>query len=307
MNFLSQAQYDQLKSASSINARIYRHPLFLTTFFFYLFLGLGIVAVAYLFDPYMFGPRHSDLSPLMYFFIAFDLIFLKITASILRARKKATNWLVQQSDNGLLIKIRSYLNYHLDPDVISIVEIAYSEMTWMRKVNETKIVNTSDGEAKHQSEYLEIKLQTTNSKQLAEHIKAVRKRRAPAVKKWYGSSSTKYQDYPVTMHEDNVLRIEWHVKPSIDELFFYAKGHVVLNESIDTETDTTNVEKLTEDEQTKLIKALLARGDEIQAIKIVKQLYNFDTTEAFRYIGELHGDNRLEELYQKKSARLDYK
>src|SRR4051812_4025610 len=53
---------------------------------------------------------------------------LSLARRFLAARFRPSNWLVRQSENGLYLHFRSYLNYHFSPDDRTVAFIPYREI-----------------------------------------------------------------------------------------------------------------------------------------------------------------------------------
>src|SRR5258708_33242101 len=107
------------------------------------------------------------------------------------------------------------LNYQLPANEPSVVFISYGEIASARLVRER--VQTPDpahyGATQTQFlRYIELEL-SGDTAPLASALQAERSQKALMEKRWYGSSSTLYQDYPVTMTTPPVLRIRWAVVP----------------------------------------------------------------------------------------------
>ena len=50
------------------------------------------------------------------------------------ARFRPSNWLVRMNDTGLFIQFRSYLNYHLPTNDLTIVFVGYTELRLARRL-----------------------------------------------------------------------------------------------------------------------------------------------------------------------------
>src|SRR5436305_11271268 len=57
---------------------------------------------------------------------------LYLARRFLTARFRASNWLVRETDNGLYVHFRSYLNYHFSADNTTVAFIPYREISRAR-------------------------------------------------------------------------------------------------------------------------------------------------------------------------------
>ena len=148
-----------------------------------------------------------------YFFGSFLLLFVLLTLRMVSARFQPSNWLVRMNETGIYVQYRSYLNYQLPADDPSVVFLSLGEIASARLVKER--VETPDpakpGATQTQYlRYVEIEL-SGDTALLADALQAERGEQAPLKKRWYGTSSTLYRDYPVTMTAPTFLRIRWDV------------------------------------------------------------------------------------------------
>jgi hypothetical protein len=71
-----------------------------------------------------------------YYIAAAILLFFDLLRRFITARFRPSNWLVRTNDRGLFIQFRSYLNYHLPADDLTVVFVSYQEIRSARLVRE---------------------------------------------------------------------------------------------------------------------------------------------------------------------------
>src|SRR5215471_9671370 len=150
-----------------------------------------------------------EMSFLAYYIAGVFLFGFILTRRLIIARFRSTNWLVRMNDDGVFIKFRSYLNYHLPAEDPSVVFIPYREILSARRVLERSKVASFSGEVSTQTHHLvEFEL-AGDPKPLTKALAEEFARRAPQEKHWYGSGSTLYKHCPVHMVSPAFLQIEW--------------------------------------------------------------------------------------------------
>src|ERR1700676_5270873 len=98
----------------------------------------------------------------------------------------------------------------------------------------------------------------------------------PSMKKhWYGSGSTLYRDYPLTMSTPPFLRIRWDVVPGAARFLAYLRQYTRIAVPVSLRQDFTRLQSLSHEEQQKQLRDLAVRGEIIAAIYIARKLYGF--------------------------------
>lgn len=236
-----------------------------------------------------------------------------------------SNWLVKSSPDRLLIKFRSFQNYYYPETDPVVIELYWREIEWVRKTRETSSKTGSDGAAVTEFwTYLDMKLKLSeeefkeienglvnerNNKplksalgKLKHELFQARKHKAPkheidelkqrlrhekTIKhQQKKQSGAKYHDYPVSLVNDDILRVRWNaIKPNIKNALAYFSDYSRIETDIKIESDSTgNLKgKALED----MILDRVIKGDTIDAITLVKQHYGYSTTDAKKFIDEL--------------------
>jgi len=224
-----------------------------------------------------------------YFFGSFLLLFVLLTLRMVTARFHPSNWLVRMNETGIYVQYRSYLNYQLPADDPSVVFLSLGEIASARLVKER--VETPDpakpGATQTQYlRYVEIEL-SGHTALLADALQAERGEQAPLKKRWYGTSSTLYRDYPVTMTAPTFLRIRWDVVPGARKFLDALRPYTVIADPISLTQDFTHLKSLNREDQQKQLRELAARGQTITAMYAARKLYGCSLGEAKELVDSL--------------------
>jgi len=222
-----------------------------------------------------------------YYFAAAILLFLLLMRRFITARFRPSNWLVRMNDSGLFIKFRSYLNYHLPAEDITVVFLSYQEIRSARLVRERAQVSDMEGRTETQFlRYIELEL-AGDTVSLAKALQTEIGERAPNEKHWYGSSSTLYEDHPVRMPSPPFLRLRWQVVPGPKEFLEAIRPWTTIADTLSLSQDFAHLEGLSRDDQQKQLRELAQRGDTVTAIYTARRLYRCSLAEARAMVEEL--------------------
>jgi len=211
------------------------------------------------------------------------------------ARFRPTNWLVRSNGQGLFIQFRSYLNYHFPVDEPTVVFIVYSEIRSARLVRQRQeLLDTSGDRSERRLRLIELEL-SGDVRLLEEALAFERSRSAPSEKRWYGKSSSRYQDYPVRMQSPTILQLEWSVLPGAGKFLDSLRPYTRVEEPISVSEDFSKLNGLTEEEQKQRLHQLDCEGQTITAIHLARQLYGCSLADA---------KDRVEKLRERKGAGL---
>jgi hypothetical protein len=125
-------------------------------------------------------------------------------------------------------------NWLVSADEPSVVFIAYGEIAAARLVRER--VQTPElahpGATQTQFlKYVELEL-TGDIESLANALQQERSVRHLMKKHWYGSGSTLYRDYPLTMSTPPFLRIRWDVVPRAARFLAYLRQYTTIADAV---------------------------------------------------------------------------
>jgi hypothetical protein len=230
---------------------------------------------------------------LLYLPAALLMLGLLVFRGLVTARFRDTNWLVRSNEAGLFVQFRSYLNFNFPADDPTVVFIAYTEIRSARLVRQRQQLTDTSGQITYRTLRLaELEL-AENAQSLADALATERARSAPDEKRWYGRSSTKYEDYPVRMESPASLQIEWSVVPHINTFLEDVGAYVKVEAPLFVKEDYSKLNGLSKEEQDKRLKKLDAEGRTISAVYLAQQCYGCSLAEA---------QSRIEELRAQKSG-----
>jgi hypothetical protein len=224
-----------------------------------------------------------------YIFGSFLLLFLLLTLRFITARFHPSNWLVRMNETGIYVQYRSYLNYQLPADDPSVFFLSFGEIASARLIKERVETPDPAKSGSTQTQYLRhIELELSGDPaSLAEALQAERAEQAPPEKRWYGTSSTLYHDYPVRMIAPKFIRIHWDVVPGAHKFLDALRPYTVIDEPVSLTQDFTRLKSLGRDDQQKKLRELAARGEVITATYAARQLYGGSLAEAKQTVNSL--------------------
>ena len=214
--------------------------------------------------------------------------FALLIGGALRKRLRPSNWLVRTHAQEISIKFRSYLNHHLDEKDPVVAFLRYSEIEYAR---DRRIRQDVPGSTQGRTEtrflrFAEFKLRDDKAlERLGEHVTAERARQAPLSGKWVKRRS-KNGDYPVQI-ADGFLRIQWWVWPRLPQFMKDLSSRIEVRETLKSKEDFTHLKTATSGEREEALLKLAAAGDNFGAMRIIKELYGYDTTRAKQFLEEL--------------------
>lgn len=224
-----------------------------------------------------------------YYIAAVILLFVFALRRFVTARFHPQNWLVRKGDEGLFIHFRSYLNERLSPDDPTVLFLAYSEIRSARPVSEHLTVPDSANQNRNETQiihWIELEL-TTDPAPIAAALDAEDSRPGVAEKRWYGSSTTLYRDYPVQMQSPPYLRIKWSVVPGMRAFLDALPSQIEVQPKVVVKSDYINLRYLPPEEQQKKLRELDQRGQRIAAVYLAQKLHRCSLTEATAIVNNL--------------------
>jgi hypothetical protein len=223
-----------------------------------------------------------------YYIAGVIILFLELLRRFVTARFRPSNWLVRTNDSGVFIQFRSYLNYHLPADDLTVIFISYGEIRSARLIRER--VTTPDPQG-HGNEtqflrYVELEL-AGDVAPLTQALVAEAGESAPSEKRWYGKSSTLYQDHPVSMQSRSFLRIRWQASPGAKQFLEALRPYTTVADPVSISQDFAHLEGLGPEEQQARLRELARRGETMNAIYLARKLHGCGLTEAKDIVDEL--------------------
>jgi hypothetical protein len=164
-------------------------------------------------------------------------VFTLVIWSMLRARLQPANWLVRTQTGGILVKYRSYWNYHFPPGDPVVAFISFSEIEWIREHRiDRKVRSMGVENGIERFRYVELKLRDTAAlKELDARLAFEHHRLPERTRHWYGSVRISSNHYPVQISTEWLVRINWEVHPRAKQFLTDLGQHVA--KAADLETD----------------------------------------------------------------------
>lgn len=199
------------------------------------------------------------------------------------ASLRPTNWLLKVGPDGLYLKFRSYLNYHFPDSTPSIVFIPFSEIAYVRAVTQRQRLPARNGDtAPGAIHYLDIRL---DHRQAAGLEHALAEERRLAAFKWGGRIRMRHRDYPLTVPEPGLVRVEWKVPPRAEKAVAQLGSWVSVRPP--AELEERDWETMTPDAREGLIAEFAVRGDLMTAAHLARLHYGVGSAEAKRIVETL--------------------
>jgi hypothetical protein len=221
-----------------------------------------------------------------WYFAAVIVLLSALMSRFVTACFRPSNWLVQINDGGLFIHFRSYLNYHLPAEDPTVVFVTWMEIRSARLIRERmKVFSEEGGMATQTRCYVELELGAPGL--LGQALQAEFVAKCPQEKRWYGRTSTLYQDYPVRMPSPPFLQLQWSVVPSAQSFLEALRPRTVIEEPVRIRQDFTILRCLSQEEQHKRLRELVHKGETIVAIYTARQLYGCGLNEAKNIVDQV--------------------
>jgi len=237
----------------------------------------------------LFLHAHTGKWPPGYLFGSFLLLFLLLTLGMVTARFHPSNWLVRMNETGIYVQYRSFLNYRLPADDPAVIFLFFGEIASARLVKERAETPDTTKPGATQTQYLryvELDL-SCDPAPLADALQAELGEPATLEKRWYGTSSTLYRDYPVTMSAPSTVRIHWDVVPGAQKFLAALRPYTVIADPVSLKQDFTHLKSLSREDQQKQLHELVVRGQNITAIYAARKLYGCSLGEAKQMVDSL--------------------
>jgi hypothetical protein len=258
--------------------RVFRYSL---TRVALLFLGVICLGTALLLIHW--EGRLEPLHYIAYYIFAVLLLGLALLRKFLLARFRPSNWLVRMHHANLPIQFRSYLNYSLPAEDLTVVSIPYQNIRSARLIRERCTIPAQDGDTERTRRLVELEL-AGDLAPLSEALAAEIAKPAPRQKTWYGHTSTLYRHYPVRMVSPPFLQVEWSAVPG-PKLFLEAlRAHTTVAPPVMVSEDFAEIDSLNREEQERRLRELDQRGETIAAVYLARKLYRYDLTQAEGFI-----------------------
>ena len=249
-------------------------------------LALGVCCSAAAVVLVDWAGRRSSAYYIAYYVSAVLLLSILMMRRFLLARLRPSNWLAWLAIDGVFIHFRSYLNYRLPAEDLTVVFIGYHEILSARSVRERTEIQDQDGVSVHTRHLIELELAgdvSPLSKALAMELSKSARRE----KTWYGYTSTLYKNYPVRMVSAPFLQLEWQVVPGATTFLDALRPYTTIAPPVEVSEDFAHVDSLAREEQEERLRELDRRGRTIAAVHMARRLYGYDLNQAKTFVENL--------------------
>ena len=129
------------------------------------------------------------------------LVLVGAVVHMLRAAFRPSNWVLQLTEDGVLLQVRSYLNHHFPDDGPTVVHLPFAEIASACKRVEKKRVPGHKGAELRSQSYLELRLTHDDTEDLRCLVAKEQARKAPEQRRLGVGSRTKFRHVPVRVPE----------------------------------------------------------------------------------------------------------
>lgn len=208
-----------------------------------------------------------------------------------RASVKPTNWLLRCNDSGVIIKYRSFQNWRFPTEAVQAVGFDYSEMAEVSQVKEQRFTPALDAGRTAQRQrltYLRFYLASADASDLEAHLQAERQVEPPG-----RFVKTTIRDYPVEVLPGGIVQLRWSISggykvtPSISKAIEYLARHVKVANAQSVKVDLSYQSNLSPEEGDAKIRELAKSGDKLGAVKLARQIYGSNLSEAMAFVEKL--------------------
>jgi hypothetical protein len=212
----------------------------------------------------------------------------------LLAKFRPTNWLVWIRPDGLWINFRSYQDRG-PTDALTVVQFSYRDIAEAYPFTERYTASNGEGRTNFYTlKSLELRLRHADTQELQKAISENR-RRTPTPLSYFGGIhvTTRPTQYPVSLPEDDLLRVQWRgkiglwVAPSVSKALNELSKYVKIAEPIRLQGKEWR--EMTDEEFDAKVVELVQAGSRMDAIDLLVDRRGYSTTQAHQFIEELAG------------------
>jgi hypothetical protein len=246
-------------------------------------VALAVIAVCGALVLTEWGRRTGSAYYLTCYVFGVLVVCLILMRRVFLARLRPSSWLAQTAADGVYFQFRSYLNYHLPADDLTVVFIPYSDIRSAHLVRERAMIPDEDGYTVRYRRMVELEL-AGDSTPLSKALAAEAMKPAPREKTWYGTTSTLYHHYPVQIACAPFLQVEWAVVPAAASFLEILRPHTTIAAPVVVSEDLAQFGNLSREEQERRLRELERRGRTIAAVYMARRLFGYDLNQAQAYV-----------------------
>ena len=213
----------------------------------------------------------------------FLLIFVLIAWHTAKASFLSSSWRLRATTQGLYVKTRSFLNHGLSADDPVVVYLPKAEIIGIREHRIwARRPGTDDSETIQRMVFLEILL---HDEDLGELVELLKRERAIEPGKKSGVAMIA-RHYPVRVLPGGIVQVDWSgLSPGLKRAVTLLSGvYPVLDGQRTRQQRFTELDKTAKEDR---LLELVERGETIGAVKLAKELYGYDTTDAKAFVDDL--------------------
>ncbi|MCR4336412.1 MAG: hypothetical protein NUV91_01200 [Candidatus Omnitrophica bacterium] len=232
---------------------------------------------------YIIFPQNAGIA----YWVGGVLVFILLCMSgELKARFRPTNWLIKFDEQQLMIKFRSYLNYHFDPLEIQIFSIPLKNIEFCRSLIE-KIETPSYQQRKRLkvNHYIQFQIKPmVDLSELKKYLQNEKMKKAPSGR-W---NRTKHLHFPVCVDDQSII-VDWQgVSPLIKESLKIFAQNIKIKDQMIKDLSYHSLNDLTKEEINKRVQKLVRQGDQMGAIRLARRALRLNIHEAKEHIEKLN-------------------
>jgi hypothetical protein len=208
------------------------------------------------------------------------------------AKFRSTNWLVWIRPDGLWINFCSYQDQG-PKDTHTIVQFNYREIAEAFQITERYTESNGQGRTNFYTlKSLDLRLGHGDTQDLQSAI-GENRRRTPTPQSYFGGIhvTTRPTQYPVSLPEDDLIRIQWRgkiglwVAPNVSKALDELSKYVKIAEP--ARLQRKEWREMTDEEFDAKVLELVQAGSRMDAINLLIDRRGFSTTEAHQFVEKL--------------------
>ena len=209
-----------------------------------------------------------------------------------RRRGRADNWVLAVYRDGVWLNLRD-CDYHLAEPAETVLFVPYSEIASARRfIHRYTTPSGESGDTYHKDSYLELQLNTADTRELRRMLDEERRRDPPQQSHIGGlvTSRTRRTQAPIELEGEGTLRIKFRMlnywlSPSLKKVLVTLQRFVTIEtEHAPSREEWKAVSGVEFDE---LVRGLVKNGSRINAMELLRLRKGMSTTEAKQFIDTL--------------------
>ena len=202
----------------------------------------------------------------------------------------ADNWLMRIAPDGLWINLRSYLNRDFATGA-TVLFVPYGEIAGVGEHSVKRVERNNGRTATWTDRFLDIHFAEPALAELRVEVAEERRRVVEGVHLGgLVTSRTRHHHVPVTIPEDDLLRIAWRgrqdfVVPSLNRVLRELAAECAVVEA--PIEDVAKVEQLSSEQVDRLILDRVEKGDTLGAVKLLREVRGYSLKDAKNFVEEL--------------------